>query len=1010
MNVLDGSTVLGSCSLDPTGASSAGSCLATYTPSAAGTAGLIATYAGDSTHAASSSPASVLTVQLPISPAAVSTPVGGAVEIALPSSVTQLTEVDALLRNAPPGLSAELDNGEIGLSAAMGTTTGSYTVTITGQGCTSGGCAIPIIATIPVTITSIAAPAGSLEEFTDPSSDRIAQASDDELQDELLIMLGSTDSPGTRAQADAAASAVGGVVSGGLSDAGIYQVRWNSPQDLTARASQLESHPDVSSVSDSTIDLNSDQSSYPEVDPAFNQPDYTWRYDQIDAQGAWNVSTGSNVTVGIIDASSVDPDQGDLNDVKELNAVAPATFAGDQANAEHATHVAGLACAKAYNAGMVGTAWGCPIVSARIDAIGSDADVMLAMQEMTTVPGVRVVNMSLASPTYVENVALGMPYEGCGDATDQQNIEAHISHSEMFFRRLLAGVGKNIVWTFAAGNNCLPEASSPYGANSDLDNVITVGATNSDGSLASFSNYGTDVNVAAPGGIVPSSPAVDVDRSCENDPTSGGTCGLLSTVFTNCGGLCDSYGEMSGTSMAAPLVAGVAADLIGANSSLSADQVGDCIKTTAGTDGVGNTSPPDGQPGGTFRTAPVNYTGQALLIVNATAAVACASNGGPGGGSGSSPPQVTGGAVAAGEYHTCAVASGGGVECWGDNSSGELGDAGTTGPACSNTCGPTPVAVDGITDATAVASGAGFSCALLQSGNVECWGGNDLGQLGDGGTTGPQTCQGSGCSTTPVAVTGLSNVVDIAAGSGSACAVLATRQVECWGELVGRQGPTLIAGVSDAVQVSVGGDGILSSNACAVLATGGVVCWSDKSTTVTAVGGITNATQVASDYSSSCALLSTGQVDCWGPWNGDGELGDGTTAASAAPVAVTGISDAKAIGAGGGFGLGGEACAVLSSGVIDCWGLNEYGELGSGVRPGPTMCDDVWGNPTLSCSLAPVQVSTITAAQSVTAQGGHACASTAGGSLYCWGDNFSGDLGNDATTQSDVPVLVSSGS
>jgi hypothetical protein len=252
----------------------------------------------------------------------------------------------------------------------------------------------------------------------------------------------------------------------------------------------------------------------------------------------------------------------------------------------------------------------------------------LHVNDMAQTPGVRVVNMSLGDNSFVPYTK-GENVEGCADSAQQQTIDTDVNDTSGLYRRILAGPGANIVWTFAAGNNCLPEAGSGMGANSDLPNVLTVAATNSDGTLASFSNYGTNVSVAAPGGVEPTQPAIDLDASC-TDPTvqDNGKCGLLSTMFTNCGGFCDAYGEMAGTSMAAPIVAGVAALAISENSALSADQVGNCIKLAAGTDGVGSTAAPDGQPGGTFADPPIPYAGPSTPIVNAAAAVTCAADGG----------------------------------------------------------------------------------------------------------------------------------------------------------------------------------------------------------------------------------------------------------------------------------------------------------------------------------------------------------------------------------------------
>ena len=125
---------------------------------------------------------------------------------------------------------------------------------------------------------------------------------------------------------------------------------------------------------------------------------------------------------------------------------------------------------------------------------------------------------------------------------------------------------------------------------------------------------------------------------------------------------------------------------------------------------------------------------------------------------------------------------------------------------------------------------------------------------------------------------------------------------------------------------------------------------------------------------------------CWG-YNLFGQLGNGTTADSSTPVAVSGISTATSVTAGGDH-----ACALLSGGSIKCWGYNGYGSLGNG---------------TTTDSSTPVTVSAISTAVSVTAGGEHTCAILSGGSVKCWGFNSDGELGNGTTTDSLTPVAVS---
>jgi len=107
------------------------------------------------------------------------------------------------------------------------------------------------------------------------------------------------------------------------------------------------------------------------------------------------------------------------------------------------------------------------------------------------------------------------------------------------------------------------------------------------------------------------------------------------------------------------------------------------------------------------------------------------------------------------------------VQCWGRNESGQLGD-GTTANRV------TPVAVSGLSGATALAVGGAHTCALLPTGTAQCWGRNESGRLGDG-TSG-------GFRATPVVVSGLSGATALAAGGAHTCALFQTGTAQCWGE------------------------------------------------------------------------------------------------------------------------------------------------------------------------------------------------------------------------------------
>ena len=291
--------------------------------------------------------------------------------------------------------------------------------------------------------------------------------------------------------------------------------------------------------------------------------------------------------------------------------------------------------------------------------------------------------------------------------------------------------------------------------------------------------------------------------------------------------------------------------------------------------------------------------------------------------------------------------------------------------------------------AAAIAAGGDHTCALLGDGGVECWGANGAGQLGDGTARGPQSCDGSPCATSPVLVRGLSDAVAIAAGGAETCAVLDGGAVDCWGAGAG-VAPAAVSGVSGAVSVSVGGD-----HACALLGSGGVECWGANGAgqleSAAPVAGVRSAVAVAAGAQHTCALIAGGSVECWGA-NGYGQLGTGTSvgpqscagaACSRAPLTVAGVSGAVAIAAGDD-----DTCAILAGGAVDCWGYNFAGELGIGTSSGPVVCSGgEW------CSPRAIAVAGLSGASSISAGGDHACVIVAG-ALYCWGYNSYGQLGD----------------
>jgi hypothetical protein len=126
-------------------------------------------------------------------------------------------------------------------------------------------------------------------------------------------------------------------------------------------------------------------------------------------------------------------------------------------------------------------------------------------------------------------------------------------------------------------------------------------------------------------------------------------------------------------------------------------------------------------------------------------------------------------AVAAGGRFTCVLMTSGTIKCWGDNTRGQLGDGTTTGRA-------TPVGVIGLSGVAAVSTGGYHTCALVGTGNkLKCWGANGRGQLGDGTTTNRST---------PGDVSGLATATGVAAGGLHTCARTSQGSLKCWGRNV----------------------------------------------------------------------------------------------------------------------------------------------------------------------------------------------------------------------------------
>ncbi|MBI2061611.1 MAG: hypothetical protein HYT87_17870, partial [Nitrospirae bacterium] len=374
--------------------------------------------------------------------------------------------------------------------------------------------------------------------------------------------------------------------------------------------------------------------------------------------------------------------------------------------------------------------------------------------------------------------------------------------------------------------------------------------------------------------------------------------------------------------------------------------------------------------------------------------------------------------------HTCALLSDGTVRCWGHNNSGQLGDG-------TNVNRLAPVAVSSLSGAVALSEGYFHTCSLLSDGTAECWGSNMFGQLGDGTTVDKTTPVAVSSLSNTVAIAGgsyLSNTVAIAGGSYHSCSLLSDGTVKCWGNnIYGGLGdgttakkstPVAVSALSGAVAVAAG-----EYHTCSLLSDGSVKCWGyngfgqlgdgtsvDRLSPI-AVSTLSNAVAIAGGLYHTCVLLSDGSVKCWGS-NGFGGLGDGTTTQRLTPIAVSSLSNAVSVA--GGYQ---HSCSLLSDGTLKCWGNNGYGQLGDGTttyKTTPTAVTSLTGPlgvklPRLhhegSASGAPARPWR----EGLTNHFGyHTCSLLSNGTVKCWGNNQSGQLGDGTTANKTTPVAVSS--
>ncbi len=360
-------------------------------------------------------------------------------------------------------------------------------------------------------------------------------------------------------------------------------------------------------------------------------------------------------------------------------------------------------------------------------------------------------------------------------------------------------------------------------------------------------------------------------------------------------------------------------------------------------------------------------------------------------------------ALDAGFSHTCGLDRDGRAFCWGAGGEGQLG----TGTRDSTTI-PTPVSGDRTYVQLSVANHA--TCAIDPTRVLWCWGSNAQGQLG--------IAAGIVRALVPTAVGGALRFLQVSAGAEHTCGIAEDERAYCWGSgndgKLGTGGfsaqptPALVSGDLRWQSIAAGG-----AHSCGVTTAGVPHCWG---TSVTGALGTSTILQsavpvpvdvptgvvfreVVTGESQSCAISTAGLAWCWGT-NVVGQLGDGSGTNRPVPTPVSGGVTWAAIGMGAEPSILGHVCGVDVASVLRCWGLNDEGQLGRDVS-GSCFYLQLW-----PCAITPQSVPAVGPVGRAVSGGRHSCALTLTGSVWCWGRNSSGQLGDGTRTSRMAPALT----
>lgn len=331
--------------------------------------------------------------------------------------------------------------------------------------------------------------------------------------------------------------------------------------------------------------------------------------------------------------------------------------------------------------------------------------------------------------------------------------------------------------------------------------------------------------------------------------------------------------------------------------------------------------------------------------------------------------------ISVGGHHQCAIDADDRAFCWGSNEAGQLGAGGMN--AVSNSA----FVVGGLTFRS-ISSGLEHTCAVTSDGAAYCWGDNTYNQLGAGAAAPCGAMVERPCRVTaPVPVAGGLRFIHVSAGRFHTCGLTLDGAAYCWGSNhngeLGNPGVPIHCVALPAV----------------------VACLRPIPVRV---GGDLRFIQISAGAIHNCGVTASGQAHCWGLATSDAQIDasalgntmyaglSGASRGSRLPVSVEGGFTFAEVSAGNG-----RSCGVTFDGQAHCWGTNTVGQLGIGAT-----------TPGRSANPKAVRMPSAAGAPALN-EGGHACAASTTGRIWCWGGtNFFGEVGSPPTSEPMVSVVV----